>query len=256
MELINYQIEEEYKKSPPHSDIDGQTKYFKDGYWYLENGRGYEGVAQNLCSDLLSFTSCDDYVAYEVCQINGNPGCRCIDFLYDDKDKYISFESAHLDSCGDSLSEIMKQYEDAAAKINYTIDFIRDYSGLDCTDYLKTVLSLDMLVLNIDRNFHNLGLIKNGRHFRFAPIFDHGAALLSILQLFPTDLTLEENLKLAIAGPFSEDFEEQAKVLGTNLSIDYSGLSAYLESLPASRARDVLQAQIDRYHDFFPEMQK
>ncbi len=253
MELINYMIEEKYKQVTAHSEIDERTKYYMDGCWYLESARGYEGVAESMVSDLLSFTNCDDYVSYEVCQINGNPGCRCKNFLSGDRESYISFEAAHQRDCGSSLTQLMTQYQDAAARIRYTIDFIRDYCGLDCTEYLRMIASLDMITLNIDRNFLNLGLIKNGRHYRFAPVFDYSAALLSILQYFPTDLPLEENVKAAAGGPFCENLEEQAQVLGTNLSVDFSGLSAYLETLPASRANDTLQYQIDRYHDYFPD---
>ena len=66
-------------------------------------------------------------------------------------------------------------YDDA---IEYVINFVKTQTGLDIHEYLANTFCLDMLILNEDRHFNNLGIIYNGTSFRPAPIFDNGKSFL------------------------------------------------------------------------------
>ncbi|MCD7883333.1 MAG: hypothetical protein LUI87_06480, partial [Lachnospiraceae bacterium] len=183
----------------------------------------------------------------------GVSGCRSRNFLNPDTETFTSFETAYRYAYGRELSDQLYTLQAPEDRIKFTIDFIKDYSGLDCTEYLRTLLSFDMLVLNIDRHFHNMGLIKSDDGYRFAPIFDNGAALLSNMGIFHPDETIEDNIELAVSKPFCGNFERQAMVLGTNIEIDYTGLDAYVERIPHARTRETLRQQVERYRKFFPE---
>ena len=66
-------------------------------------------------------------------------------------------------------------YDDA---INYVINFIKEQTNLDIHEYLANTFCLDMLILNEDRHFNNLGIIYDGTSFKTAPIFDNGKSFL------------------------------------------------------------------------------
>lgn len=36
-----------------------QIKYVRDGYWYKKDSRGHEGLAEYLCSKLMTFSDLD-----------------------------------------------------------------------------------------------------------------------------------------------------------------------------------------------------
>ncbi|MCC8044266.1 MAG: hypothetical protein LIP12_02045 [Clostridiales bacterium] len=202
MELTEYTIGKEFAIPAGFSSSGIQAKYYKDGFWYKKNRDGYEGLAEQICSDVLSFTNIQDYVPYEACRINGVSGCRSRNFLNPDTETFTSFKTAYRYAYGRELSDRLYTLQNPKDRIKFTIDFIKDYSGLDCTEYLRTLLSFDMLVLNIDRHFHNMGLIKSDDGYRFAPIFDNGAALLSNMGIFHPDETIENNIELAVGKPF------------------------------------------------------
>ncbi|MCD7735832.1 MAG: hypothetical protein LUI07_02520 [Lachnospiraceae bacterium] len=254
MELTDYTIGKEYERSIGFSSIGVQTKYYKDGYWYKKNSCGYEGTAEKVCSDVLGFTNIRDYVPYETCRINGISGCRSKNFLNPEQETFTSFAAAYRFAYGADLTNKIYTCQEPRDRIQFVVDFIYGFAGLDCTEYLRTLLSFDMLVLNIDRHFHNMGLIKSEAGYRFAPIFDNGAALLSNMTVFPPDELIEDNIEAAVSKPFCGSFERQALVLGTNIEIDYTGLMAYIETIPHTRAREVLCLQVKRYRKFFPEM--
>ena len=58
-----------------------QPKYFENGYWYKKDSCGYEGLAEELVSKVLSCSNVKDYVEYEQCIIDGRSGCRSKNFL-------------------------------------------------------------------------------------------------------------------------------------------------------------------------------
>ena len=225
-----------------------QPKYYDKGYWYKEDYSGYEGKAEYLSSLVLSCSNITDYVSYDECMINGKRGCRSKNFL-DENSSFITFHRLYDMYRGGSLSEQIILMDRIEERISFVKEFILDYTGFDCSAYLSKILSLDMLLLNIDRHFNNLGIIINSEtdECREAPIFDNGASLFSNYSRFPMENSLEENLDLAYALPFSSNFEMQANAAGIALKLDYDKLIPLLEKEPASRALDILNFQLEKY---------
>ena len=62
------------------SSAGAQEKFLRNGVWYKKNLHGYEGLAEELCSVILSCSDVKEYVTYERCDIDGKPGCRSKDF--------------------------------------------------------------------------------------------------------------------------------------------------------------------------------
>ncbi len=231
-----------------------QDKYYSDGYWYKINSKGYEGLSEYLVSKLLSCTDIDNYVEYEKCTINGRNGCRSKNFLGPDE-SFMSFQRLFDIYHGGNLSEVIIPLNDVSERVSFVKDFIYDSVGFDVSDYLSKILTLDMVTLNTDRHFNNLGIIINSKtgKCKEAPIFDNGAALMSNFSQFEPDLSLEENLNRAYAMPFSSNFELQVMECGVGITINYEKLDRILKSEPDSRALDVLKYQTNRYKSLFLE---
>ena len=113
------------------------------------------------------------------------------------------------------------------------------------------ILTLDMLSLNTDRHFNNLGLIVDASTgvYKAAPIFDNGNSLLSDQNRFDEE-TVEENLEKVYGQPFSASLEMQAREAGIGLMVDYEKLQYILEKEPVSRGLEVLMYQLKRQQPF------
>ena len=225
-----------------------QRKYYDAGKWYKENYSGYEGTAEHLASLVLACSNIENYVHYEKCTINGKKGCVSDNFL-DKNEAYISLDRLHDMYIGGKLDDFVYRYQDINERIAYVESFVKEYTSLDIHEYLSKMLTLDALILNTDRHFNNIGIIANSKtnEYHFAPIFDNGRSLLSEIEKFPFDISIEENIENVIGKPFAVNLEYQAHVFGYGLKIDYEKLLALLEEEEKSRALDVLYLQLDKY---------
>lgn len=131
------------------------------------------------------------------------------------------------------------------------------HTGLDCSEYLSQILTLDMLILNTDRHFNNLGIIvdREAGICGTASIFDNGNSLLSDWERFHKD-TLEGNMELVYGQPFSSSPEAQAECAGIGLAIEYDRIEKELEKENDSRGVQVLRYQLTRYRKIIPELKK
>ena len=156
---------------------------------------------------------------------------------------------------GENLQNNIRVIADPRERIRYVVDFVFDRTDLDCSEYLSQILTLDMLILNTDRHFNNLGIIVNAETgiCSTAPIFDNGNSLLSDWERFHKD-TLEENIELVYGQPFASNLEAQAMCADIGLAIDHDGLERDLENENASRGLQVLRYQLARYKEIIPDL--
>ena len=224
-----------------------QRKYYEDGYWYKVNNAGYEGLAEYLVSRVLECSNIKDFVRYEQCKVNGRAGCRSESFL-GTSEAFLSFQRLYELYTGENLQERIRLISDVSGRIRFVVDFVIDHTGLDCTEYLSQILTLDMLVLNTDRHFHNLGIVVNSitGEYKAAPVFDNGNSLLSDWEMFSEE-TIEENIEHVYGQPFSASLENQAYEAGIGLKLDYNRLDELLSYEPESRGMAVLRYQLERY---------
>lgn len=231
-----------------------QPKFLDNGYWYKKNFKGYEGKAEYLVSKILECSNLSNYVKYEECLINGAQGCRSADFTKDGE-MFMSLEKMHEQYLGTSLADKIAAFSNVEDRVNYTIDFVFQFTALDVSTYFGNTLMLDALTLNSDRHTNNLGVIVNINtgEFREAPIFDNGDSLMSNFILFPPDKEYEENIRNYISFPFSINPLEQIKYLPVTLKLDYNKINNLLTEETPCRAVEVLQKQICVYQKMIPE---
>lgn len=234
-----------------------QPKYYDNGYWYKANNLGYEGLAEALISKVLACSNVKEFVDYEACTINGRPGCRSKSFT-GPTESFLSFQRIYEIYCGGNLLDAVHGLRTIAERIQFAVDFIKEYTGADCSEYLSQILTLDMLTLNTDRHFNNLGVIIDSEKniSRPAPIFDNGNSLLSDWERFSAEESIEENIEKVVGQPYAANLEAQAAAAGFGLELDYHKLDEALADLPESRGLVVLRRQLDQYRNVIPDIRR
>ena len=225
-----------------------QQKYFFDNKWYKQNRIGYEDLAEVLSTRVLMCSNIEHYVPYKKCIINGKKGCLSENFLKRNE-TYSSLQRLYDIYYDRELTDVVQGIGNIEDKIQYVLEFVQKITKLDIKEELGKLLTFDMLILNTDRHFNNIGLIidKVTRKYRVAPVFDNGNALLSNLGEFPYDRSIEENIENVIGKPFYANLERQAMEIGFGLKINYQKLYKLLGREPESRALEVLKYQLKRY---------
>lgn len=244
----------DYKLSPEAmvmvagSSIGTQRKYYEKGFWYKQNNVGYEGTAEYLASKVLSCSNIQEYVEYERCKINGKDGCRSANFL-SEQESFISLQRLYDTYHGGQLSERIRMIDGIKDRIEFVVNFVLDVTGLDMREQLSKIATLDMLLLNTDRHFNNIGIVANVAKeiYKNAPVFDNGNALLSNIGEFPFDISIKDNIDNVIGQPFSVNLERQAMELGYGLKVNYEELYKKLEKEPDSRGLETLWIQLEKY---------
>ena len=171
-------ISDEYLVRTSGTSDGTQDKYCKDDYWFKLDRYGGEGLAETAASIILrkSGLAPELFVEYKPCLINGKNGCYSKDFLSADE-SFITLYRLYKNVTGRDLAAVTARmdYDDA---IEYVINFVKEQTELDIHEYLANTFFLDMLILNEDRHFNNLGIIYDGTNFKTAPIFDNGKSFL------------------------------------------------------------------------------
>ncbi len=225
-----------------------QIKYRKGDYWYKIDNRGCEGLTEYLTSKFLTFTDLkpSDYILYEQGFINEKPGCRSKNFLSEGQE-LVTFYRLFQNESGEDLSQVIGKMDTMEERIRFVTRFIRSIAGIDITEYMAKVFSLDRIILNEDRHLNNLALIYTGTKFLPAPIFDNGVSLLTANQSVNWRLPVEDNVKRVVARPFSGSHEMMQNYFGKGFCVDTKAALEWLETEPWSQEKEVLEYQIKTY---------
>ena len=154
----------------------------------------------------------------------------------------------HGNVTGIPLFEKIKEFQDVNEKVAYVVGFCKETVGLDLIDYFRKVFTLDYIVLNEDRHFHNLGIIMNADgSYQPAPIFDNGKSLLNCNPSINRSLPMEENVKRVVARPFSGSHKATYDYFGKGFDLDINGASQWLETEPDSWYKSVLVFRLNQH---------
>lgn len=165
----------------PTTKLGYQPKYTspKGGYWYKEDFKGGEALAEVLVSTFLrscNYLGFKDFVPYHFKHTSVNSfdlrTCVSPNFLQKEE-QFISFK--------DLLSQVNQPTENLVgfkSKLNYIDSVFQQTVGQSFRKEMLRLLTLDVMFRNTDRHLSNFGIIlaPNGS-IRFAPIFDNGLAL-------------------------------------------------------------------------------
>lgn len=207
---------EQVKSGTGHSSKGNQMKWQQDHWWYKADAFGYESLAETICSGLLKEILGEEVVRYEPIEIQTGEkiyrGCRSLNFRKEEEE-IIPLEKLFRSYTGFGLANMLSRIGDTKEKIRYTVDFVRQVTGLqDFGAYLTLLLEIDAFFLNEDRHTNNLAVLyQSGTGtYRLCPVFDMGLSLLSdTREAYPMEKNIEECRNIIQAKPFHTDFDEQ-----------------------------------------------
>lgn len=225
-----------------------QIKARKGNYWYKVDYLGYEGLAEFLCTKLLTYTNIEEFVKYQMLDIEvGNSVCKgCIspNFLQD-TESIMTADRLFKAYKGVPIVEYLKHFHSMEERICNFVKTVEEITGI--TQYgaaLTKMLEWDGFVLNDDRHFNNIAFVYNDetKQFKLSPLFDNGASFLSDTKYdYPMEKNVYGLMASVKAKPFSDSFDEQLdvceKLYGVQLTVDHS-----IAIVPA-----VMQSIIDQY---------
>ena len=158
-----------------------QPKYTSPngGYWYKEDFKGGEALAEVLVSTFLrscKYLTFEDFVLYDFkyTSVNSFDLSTCVSPNFLQKGvQFISFK--------DLLSQVSPLTEKLVGfdpKLDFIDSVFQQTIGQSFREEMLRLLTLDVMFRNTDRHLSNFGIIlaSNGS-IRFAPIFDNGLAL-------------------------------------------------------------------------------
>jgi len=196
-----------------------QEKWFdKDtNCWYKLDLFGYEALAETVASALLKQCNIEElgfqFVEYQMEKVevrkHQRTGCSSKNFLRADEEL---ITIAHLlrKGVGTGYLKELKKQENLQKKITYLVENVERLTGLDkFGEYLTLLFETDMLFLNDDRHLNNIAIIRNEDGFRYCPLFDFGAGLLSNIREYPLDVVPTGLIRSVAARPFCCGFTRQ-----------------------------------------------
>lgn len=225
-----------------------QPKFKENNFWYKTDLVGIEGTAEHLSSLVLDYSTLPKditYVHYDMCKINDKNGCRSANFLCEGEE-YVSFKILYKNLYGGELSEKIFSLEEDK-RFDFIVDLIKECTSLDISSYLSTCISFDNLILNPDRHFGNLGMIKRSDNtYKLAPIFDNGQGLGANYHITPPDEDYENKKKELYGATLCGSFDNAMQLAGGNsIKIDYERLYNHLCLEPESIAKRFLIVRLN-----------
>ena len=224
--MFNIKIDTNYRID----NINGvQDKFLFNNSYYKIDKTGSEGITEELSSLILSCSTLkpEEYIIYENGFVNSLHSCKSENFLKN-SEKFIDFNTLHLTVYDERLDWHLRR-NTMQEKIEYTINFLKESTGLDVTDYLRKNITLDYIIKNTDRHFSNLGIIVcDNETFKTAPIFDNGAGLMSNMSIMYTK-SIEENLDELKAKPFSDNINNMYEYFGPGFQVDFKHVLEILD---------------------------
>lgn len=264
-------FEQDIKTAARQSSKGNQLKWRKGDIWYKADYTGYEGLSEYMVSNLLKKSSLkpDEYVLYNTESICYKEktfhGCRSFHFQ-ESKEQLITLERLFSDFYGQSLYKSIYRITDYEDRLRFIVEQTERITGLkQFGAYMCKLLTLDAFFLNEDRHTHNIAVLTDGNGaYRYCPIFDNGATLLSDTTMdYPLGQNVIDLISSVQAKTFCSSFDEQLdiaeKLYGQQLFFTFkkSDIEQLLDAdtvYPANikeRVKNILLQQMRKYQYLF-----
>lgn len=266
-------FEQDIVTNDRQSSKGNQLKWKNNDIWYKTDSTGYEGLAEYVISNLLSYSTLkqDEYVIYQPVEIKYKNkifnGVSSKNFLKSDY-KIITLERLFQSYYGKSLHQAIWLIREPKERLRFLVDNVERITGLkEFGKYMNKILTIDMMFLNEDRHTHNLAVLMNDKQeFKYCPIFDNGAGLLADTTLeYPLEEDIYKLIDSVKSKTFSLSFEEEVEVsenlYGMNIEFNFTkkDIDTILDSNEASnypleireRVKTILFEQMRKYPYLF-----
>ena len=241
-----------------------QDKWHIRDKWYKIDDFNYEGLSETLASDILKKSNVEKYAIYNPEKI-----------IYKGKE-FSGCESPHFLKKDERLVECMPLLEKHGISIlgltieNF-VNQIEEITHLSHFDqYLAKMMEFDQLILNSDRHYYNMAVIKNKTGYDYAPFFDQGRGFALKDDYWKDEASPEEVIEKIeprlYIGNFARQTAEIERIAGGKfLEISYtkddlqdtlSRCAPFYPDPILSRAEKVFLLQMERNMDYFVGKEK
>ena len=200
------------------SSLGNQEKWLENGIWYKLDQFGYEALTETIVSKLLECSNIETdtpftFVRYQMERLHvhgyDRVGCASKDFLQPGE-SLITVNRLLTSMYGSPLKQKLEQLSSNKKRIAYLAQATAECTGLEhFPAYLTLLFELDGLILNDDRHLNNIAVIEKQGVYRYCPIFDNGAGLLSNTRVLPMDIDPKGLIPSLEARPFCTTFNRQ-----------------------------------------------
>lgn len=235
-----------------------QLKWYSRGYWIKADLNGYQGMAEWVASEMLKMSNLPNscFVEYQMCKIiEQDTGIEYKGCLYRNllqtNEEIITFERLFKQYRIDYNKELKDG--STSEKTYKLIDMVKYLTGVDVTEYLRIVFTLDTVILNEDRHLNNLALISTPQGYKYCPIFDNGYSLLSDLGDYPLGVSIDKLSKKLRCKPFGVKPDTQYSVLGAGIVFNKNMVLNFLNDNKAmiGRVYMVIKKSMRDYPELF-----
>ena len=199
-----------------------QEKWLDQGKWYKLDQFGYEALAETFTSMLLEHSNIERETPFtftrykmERLYVHGRErtGCSSDNFL-GIRESIVTISHLFRQYLGGSLADALSRLSSDKKRMAYLAEATAEITGLEeCPQYLTLLFEIDALVLNDDRHLNNIAVIEKDGKFKYCPIFDQGAGLLSNMMYCPMHIIPKTLIAYARALPFHTTFNRQIRTM-------------------------------------------
>ena len=257
--MFDITLSEEFRMTTEGTSEGTQDKFYYCDYWYKQNSMGDEASAEVIASTILSCSSLDEseYVVYEDGMLNDKRACKSKDFLKEGESFYTLYRIYQLLE-SKKINEVTRMMS-VDERVEYVVSYFKEKINLDLTEYFRKTFTLDLITLNEDRHYNNLGVIRTeDGTYKEAPIFDNGKTFFIGNYSINRYLSFEENRERIIAKPFSNNPDKQAALFGLGFQINFEELARRMdllnETIQQSDVYEIAMKNIEYVKYQYPEL--
>lgn len=233
MKTLKLETNQQERYMSSSSSKGNQIKWKTKNMWLKADNAGFESLAEIISSDILSSSNISHFVVYSPVLIretdleNDYRGCMSYDFL-EEGEELITLVRLFQSNGLDIYREMEKL--DTVSRIQFVSDNVKKFTGLVNFDkWLCKLIEFDAFILNDDRHFHNIAVIKTIDCYKTMAIFDNGGAFLSDRIFYPITKPFDINMRKVKAKPFNTSFSKQVSA-----AIQISGQQLKLKAIDQS----------------------
>ena len=186
--------------------------------WYKLDQFGYEALAESLISNILDKSNIEHdtpftFVRYhmEKVHVRGRDRNSCVSRNFLKPGQSLITVNRLLSNRNKApLMQKLLRLPSDKQRIAYLAEATAEFTGLtEFPRYLTLLFEVDALFCNDDRHLNNIAVIEQEGKYRYCPIFDNAAGLLSNMQLSQMDIEPKALVAVLRARPFNTTFTRQ-----------------------------------------------
>lgn len=238
--MFNYSVRPSKMVEVLHEAPKSHYCFNYEGYTYkLEEAQG-ESVMRSLASHLLHFSSFPqkDILDAEYGVFGSQKASRWKQITKDDE-SYVNLYDFFMETEGADYMKVTAQMS-IPERWDYLIAYFKEKMGLDLTDYMRNVVTLDMHLLNYQKVLKDMYVIAGPNGYREAPLMSGVRNLILFQQGYNPEEKVADNLRVLSYDEIDERLHAISDYFGIGFLIDRKQAVYQFAALPEGKERNLL----------------